>query len=248
MLQSIQEEAYDAINAQIRDQVFKAIAEKVDIEHQNMSKRSEVITMIMKHVAYDKRQAKIEERRNAINAARKRQMMEQAELKRKQQEAIEQQKERMMKQIQEQELAARAAKIEEQLKLAEGNSKGTKKLKKMIKEVKEGKATNPDATNMNVLFNQIKKKDHTKQKQKLLQERNKVDYGVRSVRHEEIKLLQAQWEEQQQQDELIREKEFDEYCRKQKKEFKKYQSQAKKLASISTCTRSTSRRLTSSTR
>jgi len=233
MLQKIQAKAQQELNEQIRETVFKAIAEKVDLEHQRnlSSKRAGVITKIMKRVAYDKQQKKKRQRHEQRVANLKKQKAEQEELMRKKEEAKKQEKERRRKEIIEQETKMRADKIKAQIESMEDKGKNTKQIEALIEKVEAGESV--DQQQLNVQFNQMKQKQHTKQKQKLLEERNRVDYGVRAVRYEELPLLEAQWKERQQADVVVREKHFDEYCRKAKKEFKKRQNQRKKLRGIS---------------
>merc|ERR1719357_846246 len=98
----------------------------------------------------------------------------------------------------------------------------------MLKLVEKGD-TEVDRNTLSRQLEMVKDKEKKKQMQRKLEEKNKVDYGVRACRLEEIVILEAQWEKQKAKDAVYYEEQYLLKEAENKKAFKRKKRRAKKV-------------------
>lgn len=140
----------------------------------------------------------------------------------------------MKKKIHRQQMIADAQKHAETIR-KEGyhlaKTAANKKLSKMLKLVEKGD-TEVDRNTLARQLEMVKDKEKKLQMQRKLEEKNKVDYGVRACRLEEIAILEAQWEKQKAKDAVYYEEQYLLKEAENKKAFKRKKRRAKKLKEV----------------
>jgi len=213
-----------------RATVFDLINAEMKKEHLTKCKRNTLINQIKK-MRQDE-----ETRARKIETAKL--LKDQKEKERKERELLEknrkQAKEEMKKKIHRQQMIADAQKQAETIR-KEGyhlaKTAANKKLSKMLKLVEKGD-TDVDRNTLARQLEMVKDKEKKKQMQRKLEEKNKIDYGVRACRLEEIAILEAQWEKQKAKDAVYYEEQYLLKEAENKKAFKRKKRRAKKLKEV----------------
>eukprot|EP00495_Collosphaeridae_sp_1-RS-2012_P005506 TRINITY_DN492_c0_g2_i2.p1 TRINITY_DN492_c0_g2~~TRINITY_DN492_c0_g2_i2.p1 ORF type:complete len:408 (+),score=149.72 TRINITY_DN492_c0_g2_i2:1230-2453(+) len=212
-----------------RSTVFDLINVEMKKEHLTKCKRNTLINQIKK-MRQDE-----ETRARKIETAKL--LKDQKEKERKERELLEKNRKQAkeeMKKIHRQQMIADAQKHAETIR-KEGyhlaKTAANKKLSKMLKLVEKGD-TEVDRNTLARQLEMVKDKEKKLQMQRKLEEKNKVDYGVRACRLEEIAILEAQWEKQKAKDAVYYEEQYLLKEAENKKAFKRKKRRAKKLKEV----------------